>query len=72
MDLDMEDNVTKLAITVSEAACRLGIGRNSAYEAVRRGEIPTIRIGKRILVPISALDRLLDGSWELSRTEDPA
>ncbi len=58
----MEDNVTRLAITVSEAACRLGIGRNSAYEAVRRGEIPTIRIGKRILVPVSALERLLDGS----------
>ena len=36
-----------------------GIGRNQAYEAARRGEIPTIRIGKRILVPVAALDRLL-------------
>ena len=65
-------NVTVMTITVTEAACRLGIGRNSAYEAVRRGEIPTIRIGKRILVPISALDRLLEGSCEHSRTEDSA
>ena len=72
MEFTMEDNVTKLAMTVSEAACRLGIGRNSAYEAVRRGEIPTIRIGKRLLVPVSALDRLLNGTSEQSRSEEPA
>ena len=52
----------KLTVTVTEAAEILGIGRNTAYEAVRRGEIPTIRIGKRILVPVAALERLLDGS----------
>ena len=62
----------KLVLSVPEAASRLGIGRNSAYEAVRRGEIPTIRIGKRILVPVSALDRLLDGASEQSRAEEPA
>jgi excisionase family DNA binding protein len=39
----------------------LGIGRNQAYEAAHRGEIPSIRIGKRILVPVAALDRLLNG-----------
>ncbi len=68
----MKDNVTRLAITVSEAASQLGIGRNTAYEAARRGEIPTVRIGGRILVPVSALDRLLEGTWEKSRTDDPA
>ena len=40
-----------LTITVGEAARYLGIGRNSAYEAVRRNEIPSIRIGRRILIP---------------------
>jgi excisionase family DNA binding protein len=48
-----------LTITVTEAAKRLGIGRNSAYQAAARGEIPTIKIGKRFLVPIAALERLL-------------
>lgn len=38
-----------------------GIGRNNAYEGVRTGSIPSIRVGKRILVPKVALDRLLDG-----------
>ena len=47
--------------TVSEAGRRLGIGRNSAYEAARRKEIPTIKVGRRILVPRTQLDRLLHG-----------
>ena len=51
----------QLTISVAEAAARLGIGRNAAYEAVKRGEIPMIRIGKRLLVPLAAFDRLLRG-----------
>jgi excisionase family DNA binding protein len=47
--------------TIEQAAKALGIGRNQAYEAARRGEIPTIRIGKRVLVPTAALERLLAG-----------
>ena len=47
--------------TVEEAALLLGIGRNQGYEAARRGDIPTIKIGKRVLVPKAALDRLLEG-----------
>lgn len=49
----------RLTLTVEEAARALGIGRNQAYAAVRRGEIPAIRIGKRLLVPRTALRRLL-------------
>lgn len=46
-------------LTVEEAATILRIGRSTAYEAVRRGEIPSIRIGGRIRIPRAALDRLL-------------
>ena len=52
-------NQTRATYTVPEAAKILGIGRNSAYEAARTGAIPTLRIGKRLLVPISALNKLL-------------
>lgn len=48
--------------TVAEAAKILGIGRNTAYEACNAGEIPTIRLGGRILVPKAALDELLGGA----------
>ena len=49
----------KLTLTVDEVARCLGIGRNSAYEAIARGEIPAVRIGKRLLVPRVGLEKLL-------------
>ena len=45
--------------TVPEAAKVLGIGRNQAYEAARTGQLPTVKIGSRVLVPLAALERLL-------------
>jgi excisionase family DNA binding protein len=48
-------------VSVEQAAQILGIGRNQAYEAARRGDIPVIKIGKRLLVPRAALDRMLGG-----------
>ena len=44
-------------LTVEEAAEVVGISRGAAYQAARTGEIPTLRIGRRILVPTA---RLLD------------
>lgn len=54
--------VERLTLTVEEAAESLGISRAFAYEAVARGEIPCIRIGRRVLIPKVALDRLLNAS----------
>ena len=48
-------------MTVEEAAVILRISRNGAYEAVKRGEIPSIRIGRRILVPRIAFEKMLNG-----------
>jgi excisionase family DNA binding protein len=53
----MESKEDATTQTITEAAKELGIGRNQAYEAARRGEIPTIRIGKRILVLKEPLKR---------------
>ncbi len=52
----MED---RLVYSVEETAKLLGISRSSAYEAVHRGEVPSMRIGRRILVPKAALERHL-------------
>ncbi len=49
----------KRTYSVEEAAKILGIGRSAAYQAVRTGEIPSIRIGRRLLVPVQALEQLL-------------
>lgn len=46
--------------TVEEAAKYLGISRPTAYIAVHNQEIPCIKLGRRILVPVAALKRMLD------------
>jgi excisionase family DNA binding protein len=51
-----------MTVSVEEAGKTLGCSRNTAYEAVRRGEIPVIRIGKLLRVPKAALERLLSGA----------
>jgi excisionase family DNA binding protein len=48
--------------TLNEVAALLRISRGSAYEAAKRKEIPTIRIGRRLLVPSDALERMLSGN----------
>jgi excisionase family DNA binding protein len=58
----MENQTERMTLTIPEAAKALGIGRNAGYEAARRGDIPTIRIGKRLLVPRAALERMLQGA----------
>ena len=46
-------------LTVEEAGRILGISRGAAYARAEDGSIPTIRLGKRLLVPKAALDKLL-------------
>ena len=45
--------------TVDEVARILRIGRISAYQAIERGDVPSIRIGRRILIPRMALEQML-------------
>ncbi len=49
----------RLTLSVEEAARLLGVGRGAAYEAARRGELPSVRLGRRILIPRHALGALL-------------
>lgn len=50
---------SRTTISVEEAASLVGISRSSAYEAARTGELPTLRIGRRFLVPVAKLRTLL-------------
>ena len=45
----------RLVLTVAEAGELLGISRAFAYELVARGELPVIRLGRRVVVPKAAL-----------------
>jgi len=52
-----------ITISVPDAGARyFGLSRNASYDAAKRGEIPTIRIGKLLRVPVRALERMLDAA----------
>ena len=59
----------KDTITVKEAAQRLGIGINQAYEACERGELPNVRLGKRWLIPRVAFEAWLSGCADAMRND---
>jgi excisionase family DNA binding protein len=59
LDHLVEDGRT--VITIDEAAEALSLKRTATYEAVRRGQLPSVRLGRRIFVPVPALLRLLNG-----------
>ena len=54
--MEQED---KLVYSVTEIAKLLGIGRSKAYELVRSGTVPSLRLGRRIVIPKLALSRFL-------------
>ena len=49
----------KLCYTVPEAGALIGFSRNHSYELARRGEIPVLRFGKRMVVPKAKFDKML-------------
>jgi excisionase family DNA binding protein len=57
-DSEASQNVRRTR-SVEEAARILGISRASAYSAAKSGDLPTIRMGNRLLVPEAALEKLL-------------
>jgi Helix-turn-helix domain len=53
----IDDN--RLVLDVPEAGAKLGLGRNASYAAAKRGDIPTIKIGRLLRVPIKAFEEKL-------------
>jgi excisionase family DNA binding protein len=51
--------VERLALSVAEAAAVLGVSKDAIYDAVRCHELPAIRIRRRILIPLAALEQLM-------------
>ncbi len=61
-----EVDTDKVLLTVPEAARRLSLGRTTAYQLIRRGELPSIRVGRAVRVPVHALD-----AWVATHTCGP-
>lgn len=58
----VEQGTDRLVYSVAEAGKLLGLSRGSMYEAIHTGRIPSVRVGRRILIPRIALNRLLEGN----------
>ena len=57
----MTGDETPLTMSVPEAGKKyFDLSRDGSYRAAERGEIPTIRVGRLLRVPVRAMERLLD------------
>jgi excisionase family DNA binding protein len=58
----IDGDIDPLVLSVREAAALLGISKDLAYELVARGELPSLRLGRRVVVPTRPLLALVDGA----------
>ncbi len=58
------EKTEKLTLSVEEAGKLLGVSRAIAYQLSRRADFPTLRIGKRVLVPKKQLEEWMDRNCE--------
>ena len=58
--MSAETEMDLVVLTVPEAGRKLGLGRNAAYSAARRGQLPIIKIGRQLRVPKLAFAKMLE------------
>ena len=69
VERDVVTTVEPQVVSVPAAAIMLGIGRNFAYEPCRSRQLPSVRLGRRIVIPKIAIETILEaGAREESRT----
>jgi len=54
----------KAVLTVADVIAATGLSRGAVYDAVRRREIPSVRVGRRVLIPRHAFERWLAGEFD--------
>lgn len=70
-DVKVPEAAVRPTLEVEEAGRILGLGRASVYVGVKNGDIPAIRVGKRLLVPTAALRRMLALDVDSPAIEEP-
>jgi len=64
----MMNGDAKRVLSVEEARQQLKISRGLMYQAIHHGEIPSIRIGRRIIIPAAAFEQFLQGKMGMDTT----
>ena len=57
----IQEPPVRLTRKPEEAAPMLGVGRNGVYDLIRSGTLRSIRVGRKILIPLSAIEEFLNG-----------
>ncbi len=57
--LTLEDLRARTVVSVEEGGAALGLSRSTAYQAAKTGDLPTLRVGRKLVVPTARLLRLL-------------
>ena len=57
----------RLLLRPAEAADAIGVSRTKAYELIAKGEIPSVRLGGVVRVPVAALKQWIDRQVERDR-----
>src|ERR1051325_7150013 len=60
MKPDFEQTAPKTMTVPNAGRIYFGLGRNASYDAAKRGDIPTIKIGRLLRVPVAAMERRLE------------
>ena len=55
----MRDTRVKLAYSVDEACSATSLGRTAVFDLLRRGELTSVKVGRRRLIPVASLDAYL-------------
>lgn len=57
---ELRERVPRVAFSLEEARAATGIGRNTLLKAIREGKLRVKRLGKRVIIPASALEEFLN------------
>jgi excisionase family DNA binding protein len=66
----LDNLIGQATCTVEQAAEILGVARGTAYEACRLGQLPTLRLGRRVLVPVPRLLAMLGAPVDVVGPEE--
>lgn len=62
--LQTDPQINRQTRKIEEAAEMIGIGERSTYALVRSGQLRSVRVGRKILIPLSAIAEFLNGQQE--------
>jgi excisionase family DNA binding protein len=51
--------ITRRTFTIPEAAVIVGVGKSTMYEHVKNGDVPCVRLGRRVVIPAHVIESML-------------